>query len=359
MKELDKYKITLDFSIRKALKQLDDVGISFIVCVDEKDVLVGVITDGDFRRAVYAGINLDDNVENLINREFIFVDKNFEAWEVEKIFDDTIVERIPVLENGKLVNIILEEEFVSSGKNKLKKILSNTVVIMAGGKGTRLDPFTRILPKPLIPLGNDPVIKVIMDEFGKFGMKEFFITVNDKGRMIKAYFHDYNLGYQINYIDESKPLGTAGALKYLEGQFEKSFFVSNCDIIVHANYSSIYEFHTDQNYDLTIVGSMKNYTIPYGVCKTDSAGMLIEMREKPEYDFLVNTGLYLMEPSILKFIPKETYFDMTDLIRVVKLNGFKIGVYPVSEKSWIDVGQWSEFNSVIKDFEKESLKIND
>ena len=353
MKELDKYKITLDFSIRKALKQLDDVGISFIVCVDEKDVLVGVITDGDFRRAVYAGINLDDNVENLINREFIFVDKNFEAWEVRKIFDDTIVERIPVLENGKLVNIILEEEFVSSGKNKLKKILSNTVVIMAGGKGTRLDPFTRILPKPLIPLGNDPVIKVIMDEFGKFGIKEFFITVNDKGRMIKAYFHDYDLGYQINYIDESKPLGTAGALKYLEGQFEKSFFVSNCDIIVHANYSSIYEFHTDQNYDLTIVGSMKNYTIPYGVCKTDSAGMLIEMREKPEYDFLVNTGFYLMKPSILKFIPEDTYFDMTDLIREVKLNGFKIGVYPVSEKSWIDVGQWSEFNSVIKDFEKE------
>ena len=220
MKELEKYKITLDFSIRKALKKLDDSGISFIVCVDENDVMVGVVTDGDFRRAVYDGIMLDENVEKLINREFLYVNKNFDLWEVQNIFHDTIVERIPVLENGKLVNIILEEEFLSSNKNKIKKKLSNSVVIMAGGKGTRLDPFTRILPKPLIPLGNDPVIKVIMDEFCKFGMKEFWIPVNHKGRMIKAYFHDHDLEFQIKYIDETKPLGTAGALKYLEGQFK-------------------------------------------------------------------------------------------------------------------------------------------
>jgi NDP-sugar pyrophosphorylase family protein len=115
----------------------------------------------------------------------------------------------------------------------------------------------------------------------------------------------------------------------------------------------------DQNYDLTIVGSMKHYIIPYGVCKTDSSGMRTEMQKKPEYDFLVNTGLYIMKPSVLKIIPKETYFEKTDLVREAKLNGVKIGVYPVSEKSWIDVGQWSGFNSVIKDFENKSQEIND
>ena len=351
---MDKYIITLDFSIRKAFKKMDDSGIGIVVCVNEESKVVGVITDGDFRSAIYAGINFDENVEKVINRNFHFVSKDFTNSDVNLIFKDTIVNRIPVIDNGILIDILLEEDFISSKKIK-ESFLDNNVVIMAGGKGLRLDPFTRILPKPLIPLGDEPIIKIAMDEFGKFGMNNFFISVNHKGRMVKAYFHDNDFGYQIKYIDENKSLGTAGALKYLDGKLKKSFFVSNCDILVRTDYSSINYYHTNKKNDLTIVGSIKHYTIPYGVCKTDGEGILKEILEKPKYDFLVNTGLYLMEPSILKFIPKETYFDMTDLIKELKLNEFKIGVYPVSEKSWIDIGQWSEFNSVIKDFEKDSL----
>ena len=181
---------------------------------------------------------------------------------------------------------------------------------------------------------------------------DFFISLNDKGRMIKAYFHDYDLGYRINYLEEDKPLGTAGALKYLEGRLDVSFFVSNCDIIIHTDYGSVYEFHKKGSYELTLVGSMQQYTIPYGVCEIDNGGVLKAIQEKPQYDFLVNTGLYLLEPTILQYIPENEYFDMTDLIRAVQYNGLKVGVFPVSEKSWIDIGQWNEYNSVVKNIDK-------
>jgi dTDP-glucose pyrophosphorylase len=352
---LEKYTITLDYSIRDAFKQMDDGKISIVVCVDGDGTVIGVITDGDFRSAIYNGIAFDDKVEKVINRNYISVQKHFDDYEVESILNKTIVNRIPVLDDGKLVDILLEEDFVSLKKAKQKGKLDNPVVIMAGGKGTRLDPFTRILPKPLIPLGNDPVIKVVMDQFAQFGMTDFHVSLNHKGRMIKAYFHDHDLGYNISYVEESIPLGTAGALRHLEGVLKKSFFVSNCDIIVRTNYYSIHKLHRDQKNDLTLVCSMKHYTIPYGVCETDNTGRLKEILEKPKYDYLVNTGLYLMEPDVLDYIPRDVRFDMTDLIDVIKGNGLRVGVFPVSENSWIDIGQWSEYNSTISEFEKNSL----
>jgi NDP-sugar pyrophosphorylase family protein len=218
---------------------------------------------------------------------------------------------------------------------------------MAGGKGFRLDPFTRVLPKPLIPLGDEPIIKVIMDEFSKFGMNDFYISLRDKERMVRAYFYDHESGYQIQYIREKEPLGTAGALKHLEGKIKEPFFVSNCDIIIRTDYSAFYDFHKNGGYALTMVGSMRQFTIPYGVCDTDNSGLLQSIREKPKYDFLVSTGLYLLEPEVIRYIPEGESFNMTDLISKVQDNGLKIGIFPVSEGSWTDVGQLSEYKEII------------
>ena len=347
MTKIDKYKIPSFLSIRNAVKHMDDGDIGFCVCVDKEDKVIGVISDGDFRHAVHNGIQLDENVTKIINRDFYCVQKDYDQQEVKNIFNNTIVRRLPVLEHGKLINVITEEEFYGVDNGKKKRTLDKPVVIMAGGEGTRLDPFTRILPKPLIPIGNDPVIKVIMDEFEKFGMNNFYISLRDKGRMIRAYFHDHNLGYHINYIYESEPLGSAGALKYLEGKIKDSFFVSNCDIIIRADYGAFYDFHKKGAYGLTMVGSMRQYTIPYGVCEIDNGGVLKRIIEKPQYDFLVSTGLYLLEPAVLKYIPEDTYFNMTYLIRKVQDSGLKVGIFPVSEKSWIDVGQLSEYKNMI------------
>ena len=356
MLEIDKYKVSVHLSIREAVKQMDEGGIGFCTCVDDEDKVIGVISDGNFRRAVLNGVSLNENVDKIINRNFKYLLKNYTKKEVKDIFTDTVAQHIPVLDDGKLIDIITERSFFGIERNKNKRVLNNQVVIMAGRKGTRLDPFTRILPKPLIPLGNDPVIKVIMDEFGKFGMNDFYISLNDKGRMVKAYFYDHDLGYRIEYIEEDKPLGTAGALKYLDGKMDGPFFVSNCDIIIQADYVSIFDFHKKGGYDLTLVGSMQQYTIPYGVCDIDNGGVLKHIREKPEYDFLVNTGLYIIEHSVLGLIPEDTHFDMTDLISKVQAKGKKIGVFPISEKSWIDIGQWKEYNETIKNYYSKHTK---
>jgi len=348
LEDIRKYVIKNDLNIRSSVKLLDKGGIGFCICVDEKDTVVGVISDGDFRRAILNGIKLDESVDKIMNHKFMYLKNNYEKREVEEIFSNNVTKHIPVLKNGKLLEIITEESFYGLKRKRKKPEMSNPVVIMAGGKGARLDPFTRILPKPLIPMGDDPVIKVIMDNFSEFSMNDFYITLNDKGKMIKAYFQDHNLGYNLKFIEEEKPLGTTGSLKLLQGEIGGSFFVSNCDIIINCDYSHIYKYHKERKNALTMVGTMQHYTVPYGVCEIENGGDLIAIREKPEYDFLTNTGLYILEPLVLKLIPENKYFDMTDLIVKVKEKGLPVGVFPVSKKAWIDVGQWTEYRDAIE-----------
>ena len=350
MNDMERFKVPVTSSIKDAVRQMDKGGIGFCVCVNDLDNVVGVISDGDFRRAVLNGRNLDDGVENIFNNNFTFVTSDHTKDQLEQIFHSATVQQVPVIDDGVLIDVITAGTYLGIERDAIRKSLNNSVVIMAGGKGKRLDPFTRILPKPLIPLGDEPIIKVIMDEFGKFGMTCFYLSINDKGRMVKAYFHDHDLPYDIQYIEEAKPLGTAGALKEMAGKLESPLFVSNCDVIIRTDYSDLLDFHVRGKYDMTLVASMRHFVIPYGVCDVTKDGDLTSILEKPEYDFLVNTGLYLLEPAVLDLIPGDSYFDMTDLINKLRENNMKVGVFPVSEKSWADVGQWSEYRETMNIF---------
>ena len=349
MLKINFYKIQEDIPIRNAVKKLDEGAIGFIVCVNQNDEVTGILTDGDFRRAILRGINLQQQVSTIMNKNFYYLAFDYKEKEAKKIFKNTVANRIPVLQDKKLINIIMKEEFFKiNGKEVTKKPqIELPVVIMAGGKGIRLDPFTRILPKALIPIGDKSIIEIIMDKFAEFGITNFYISVNYKSKMIKAFFEDFNSNYKISFIDENMPLGTAGALKYLEKRIDTPFFVSNCDIIVNCDYLEIYQFYKKAKFDLTLVSSMQHHIVPYGVCKLESDGSLESIREKPEYDFLVNTGMYILNPDILQFIPEDKSFDMTDLIKCLKEKKRKIGVFPVSEKSWVDIGQWEEYRKAI------------
>lgn len=350
MKDIVKYIVDESVNIRTAVQQMDKVGMGFVAVSDAEGRMVGIVTNGDFRRAVLNGVSLNDNVLKITNKTYKYLKKGYSKEEILECYKSAVVECLPILENGKLVDVIFYSDFHSKDEIGLsrKERLDLPVVIMAGGKGTRLDPFTRILPKALIPVGEKPVIEVIMDEYAKYGMHNFCISVNHKNKMIKAYFEDQENDYNINFIDEGKPLGTAGSLRFLNDKFDSPFFVSNCDIIVRNNYYDILQFHKDGGYDLTIVGSMQHHTIPYGVCMFENGGLLKSIQEKPEYDFLVNTGMYLLNPHILRYIPENTYFDMTELINVLQKKAHKVGVYPVSEKSWIDIGQLAEYKTTIR-----------
>ncbi len=357
--ELKQYIISQNSNIREAIKKIDENGDGLIFVVDKNDVVLGVLTDGDFRRSILKGISLSEPCINIANHDFKFVDNtNNNEREIINLFLENKIEHLPLLENGILKNLFKRKDYNLSGKIILPKILNDvSVVIMAGGKGTRMKPFTNILPKPLIPVGEKSMLEVIMDEYKLYFQSLFFISVNFKANLIKAYLEEYSHLYDFSYIQENIPLGTGGALKYLEGKISSPFFVSNCDILIKANYSEIYSNHIEDNNDVTIVASMIHYKVPYGVCEIENGGSLVQLIEKPEYDFLVNAGMYVINPEIIKYIPEDTFYNITDLIDVVKKNGGKVGVYPVSENSYYDSGQWNEYSNMLEAMNKNNSNI--
>ncbi len=334
--------ISPDTQIKQALKVMDKTAHKTLFVV-KNEKLIGSVSDGDIRRAILQEINLTDPISSITNTSPTMLTENYKPEEVKRIFLEKRFEAIPIVdENSSLKNIIYWNSFFQENKKEYKK-LNNPVIIMAGGRGTRLEPFTNILPKPLIPVGEKTMIETIIDEYVKYNLNEFYITVNHKAKIIKAYFEETNVDYNIHYIDEDKPLGTAGSIKYLQGKFTEPLFISNCDIIIDEDYNNILTFHEKGKFDITLIASMQHFQIPYGICDLNKDGSLKKIDEKPEYDFLVNTGMYILNPDLISLIPNDTFYHITHLISDVQKLGKKIGVYPVSEKSWIDIGQWSEY----------------
>ncbi|MAJ81815.1 MAG: mannose-1-phosphate guanylyltransferase [Legionellales bacterium] len=233
------------------------------------------------------------------------------------------------------------------GDHKTKPKIEATVVIVAGGQGTRLKPFTSVLPKPLMPIHDKPVIKHIIDRFYEYDIDDYWVTINHKSNIMKAYFKELETEYCIKTVAESKPLGTAGSLRLMHGRIQTPFFVSNCDVLIQSDYADLLNFHISRKCDLTIVAAIKHYILPYGDCEIGNDGMLKSIKEKPEYDFLVNTGFYVMNPSVLTLIPENTYYNMDQLIRDMKSKGKVVGVYPIDDKSWVDIGQWDEYKKAL------------
>jgi len=343
--------VNKNLSIRDAMQQMDDNGEKILFLVDNKKRLLGSLTDGDIRRWILKTGSLNESINKIYNKKPRVVHENYELKDVKALMLKEKIEWIPVINEHKGIKDILLWDSVFVGRRvKPQKKLRIPVVIMAGGKGERLDPFTKILPKALIPVEEKPIIEIIMDKFSQCGVRDFYISINHKSKMIKAFFEEKNSRYRIQYLEEKEPLGTAGSLKFMEKKLDGSFFLTNCDIIIESDYSEIISFHKKHKNDLTVVSSCKHYVIPYGVCAVENGGELKTIEEKPEYNLLVNTGMYVIHSSALKIIPPNKYYLMTDFIRDLKQRSKKIGVYPVSEKSWIDVGQWGAYKNTVRKF---------
>ena len=308
------------------------------------------MTDGDLRKAILKGFDLNIPIDKVYQpKPTVLVENQFTQDEAIKLFTKKKFDLIPVVnEKGKLSNILFWDAVLNNGKNKQKKKLDIPVVIMAGGKGSRLEPFTKVLPKPLVPVHDKPIIEHIIEHFVEVGCSNFYLTVNYKGKILKAYFEELHPEYQLNFIDEKEPLGTAGSLRLLRGKFNQPFFVTNCDIIIKTDYFSLYEFHQRGGYDITLVASAKEYIIPYGTCELNGDGHLSHINEKPKYEFLINTGLYIVNPDMLELIPENKFYHITYLIEDAKNKGKKVGVYPIDDDAWVDVGQWAEYQNVVK-----------
>ena len=337
-----------DITIRQAMKALDKTAEKCLLLVDEHKKLLGTLTDGDLRRSILAGAQFSEDISVCYTTEPIILKQNeYSKADAKQLLREHKLDLIPVVDKNHMVVDYVTWLAMNSDSKKDKSLENIPVVIMAGGKGTRLEPFTKVLPKSLVPVHEKPIIEHIIERFTELGCSDFHLTVNYKGKILKAYFEELQPDYQVHFVEEQEPLGTAGSLRFLEGQFNQPFFVTNCDIIIKADYGSLYEFHQKGGYDITLVASAKEYVIPYGTCELNDDGHLSHINEKPHYDFLINTGLYVLNPNVLKLIPEKKFYHITHLIEDAKNQEKKVGVFPIDDDAWVDIGQWVEYQKAV------------
>lgn len=336
-------------SIIYALRKMDIVQRKLLIVLQD-DVYMGLLSIGDLQRAIIAGLDYATPVIQILRNDILVANETDSLDKVKKIMLEFRTEFMPILNSNKdIVEIIYWEDLFLTKSPSKETSLGLPVVVMAGGKGTRLRPLTNVLPKPLIPIDERTILEHIFDQFNDIGCDQFYISLNYKSKMIKYYLESQaEKHYNVTYFEENKPLGTAGSLYLLKDKIETSFFVTNCDILIDQDYSEVYEYHKESGNELTVVVALKQIDIPYGTIETSSNGKLISLKEKPLLTFKINSGVYILEPHLLKEIPANEFFHITALIqRILNRNG-KVGCFPVSEHSWRDIGEWNEYLRNIK-----------
>jgi len=347
-------KILPNQTIKASFNLIKKNGIKGLVVTDTNNKLLGTLSDGDLRTSLLKDFNLDNKITKIFNKnpDYLIVGE-YSKQDTYNLINVKGLTFIPIVnkDSFKLVDILTLKKIEGYQKKTKSKLLSKIpCVIMAGGKGTRLKPFTDVLPKPLLPIQNKTVIEKIIHSFVNYGLNNFTISVNYKAVILKAFFKELNPKYSIKFLQEKKPLGTAGCLSKLKKINSKDIFISNCDVIIDINLNNMFIHHKENNFDITILTSTSSYQIPYGVCKISKDGVFKEINEKPKVEFLTNIGVYLIKKNILTLIPKNKNFDFTDLIKLAKKRNKKIGVFSSHKNSWLDVGQWSEFTKTIQKF---------
>ena len=343
---LDKYFCLETISLIEAMKKIDENAQGIIYIIDAERYLLGSLTDGDIRRWILKNKNLNERVSKIMHK----MPKSLNISKAEQYADfmkSESIRSVPIVDNNlKIVDIRFLQDMTERHYENNQVLKDTPVIIMAGGKGTRLYPYTKILPKPLIPIGDVPILERIMERFHHYGVKDFYLTVNYKKEMIKSYFADQKTPYSIHYAEEDEPLGTAGSIRLIKDTFSVPVIVTNCDILIEEDFEKVIEHHYKFGNDMTIISSLKNITIPYGVLHTKEEGIITSMEEKPQLSYFVNTGVYVVNPEFLEWIPKGRVFHMTDLAEKMICEGKSVGMYPISENSFLDMGEFEEMKKM-------------
>lgn len=325
-------------SILIALKKMDSLDRKLLIVIKENR-FAGLISIGDIQRAIIRNMPLDTLVKDVLRDDITVARSEDDIAVIKAKMIEERIECMPVVDNrNTLVDVVFWEDIIG-GEIKKQQKLNIPVVIMAGGEGSRLKPLTNVLPKPLIPVVDKTIIEDIMDQFVRAGCSEFYISVNYKADMIKHYLQDLNnQDYHFHFFQEEKPLGTAGSLYLLSNEISSTFFVSNCDILIKQDLTEVYNYHIENKNKITIVAALKHYKIPYGTIESGANGILTSLSEKPEITFKINSGVYILEPEILSLIPRGKFLHITELILKLKHKKERVGIFPISEKSWLDYG---------------------
>lgn len=337
---IDGFICKKNISLSMAMKAIDDNGNGIIFLTDEDGKLAGCITDGDIRRFLLSGGGMGDKAINAANLS-PKVARNLE--EAKAIYHKRNFRLIPIVDDNGYITDLFSGD---GGQTVRRGSLDIPVVINAGGKGTRLEPFTKVLPKPLIPVGDIPIIEMIMKEYQSYSCNDFHIIVNYKKELIKAYFSESESNYNITWYDEETPLGTGGGMSLLKGKIDSTFFFINCDALLTANYERILEFHRENGNAITMVCAYKNLNIPYGIVEIGVNGNISKMQEKPLMSFLTNTGIYVVEPEVINDVEDNVAIGFPDIIEMEMKKGLKVAAFPISESEWMDMGQLPELQKM-------------
>ena len=327
-----------DQTLREALRVIDEGGVQGALVVDNVDHLKGIVTDGDIRRGILRGIELDTPVSGVMNTDPVTARPADDPKRIIQVMKQRRIHQLPVVDDeGKVTDLKVLAELLQPQRR------TNPVMIMAGGLGTRLRPLTNDCPKPLLEVGGQPILETILDGFLSYGFCRFRFFVNYKAEMIEDYFGDgSDWGAEITYVHEEKRLGTAGPLSLIEERPEEPFFVMNGDLLTTLNMGHVLDYHQQQNATATMCVRDYEVQVPYGVIETEDQRM-IGLEEKPVHRHFVNAGVYVLAPETLNHIPDNEFFDMPDLFESVIDAGQKSVVFPIREY-WQDVGQKEDFN---------------
>lgn len=343
LNDVSKILVQKECTIRQILQTIDNGTKGIVIVVNDENKLLGTITDGDVRRALLSGASLNDKIDNIIHLNPVFIYESTPKEEVKDIFIRKAIKDIPIVNNDNVV-----VDIISINDLLLTKGKENPVVIMAGGLGSRLKDLTKEIPKPMLKIGDKPILQHVINNFAQYGFNKILVSVNYKAEIIENYFQDgYAYGVKINYIRENKRMGTAGGIRLAKDYIDKDFFVINADIFTNLNMENMMEFHEKNSFDITVGIRKFSYQIPYGVLKLEG-NYVKGLVEKPITDYYINGGIYCLNPKVIEFIPMDQYFEITELIQMCINNGLRVGSYEI-EGYWMDIGKEEDYNKVNSD----------
>ena len=344
MYKIDEIKINQNASIKEALEVIDKGAIKVAVVLSDDGLLLGMLSDGDIRRALLKGMSLGDSIASIINKHPVVANINDTKERILELANEKKLHQIPIISNGKLIGIQDIRE-VLAPKNK-----PNKVILMVGGLGTRLRPLTNDVPKPMLDVGNKPILHTIVENFAKYGYTDIIMCVNYKSEIIKEYFGNGDkFGVKIEYVLESKRMGTAGALSLLQKRPKDDFFVMNGDLLTNVNFEYLHEYHKDSNALASICIRKYEMQVPYGVVNV-RANKVTSIEEKPTQSFFVSAGIYMFSPIVLDFIPKGVFYDMPTLLGELLKQGFAVYPFFIREY-WLDIGRMDEYRRANDEYE--------
>ena len=345
MREIKDYCVSPHSTLRKAVEIIDR-GAAQIALVTESDRLIGIVTDGDVRRGLLRGESLEATVTNIMQQDFRSLPASATAAEALAFMQRETLHQIPALdETGKVVHLFLLEDLIKPQR------LPNSVVIMAGGEGKRLRPLTSNCPKPMLHVAGEPILEIILKQCLDAGFDHFYFAVNYLKEQIQSHFQDGSTwGARIQYLEEVKPLGTAGALSLLPQRPDHPFLVLNGDVLTRVDYAHLLRFHADHQSTATLCVREYSTQIPYGVVRMDDL-KVVALEEKPLLTHYVNAGIYLLNPDMLDLVPKDVFFDMPQLLETAAQQGKPVSAFPIYEY-WLDIGQLADYEQAQSDIKQ-------